>query len=171
MPVDDPRARHDDLLLTESRERVSPARFDTVSESEAARSGWVVLAFAFDETGRVLLVDEPWADGWLAPGGARKPDESLRDAVVRELREETGVEIDPVAPRAVDEFRFVNDDTGETCGWEMVFFEAEASNTQVADDPGLADEEITDARWFDGLPEKMFNPDLTRRAYRRCLDF
>jgi 8-oxo-dGTP diphosphatase len=168
MPVIDPRERYDDLLATESREALPPDEFATAADSEPARSGWVVLAFAFDDDGRVLLIEQPWADGWLAPGGARQPGESLAEAAAREVDEETGVEVSPVAPRAVDELTFVDERTGETDGWSTVLFEAVAETTTVDRDPAVDDEEVTDCRWFDGLPENVYNPEVTTPAYERC---
>ena len=168
MQVTDPRDSDDDLYVSETRESVASEEFATAADSEAATAGWVVTAFAFDDDGRVLLIDEPWADGWLTPGGAVEPDESLGRALVRELREETGVEIDPVAPRGVDDFAFVNEATGETAGWNLVVFEAVAETVAIDDDLGLDGEEITDARWFDGLPDDVYNPDLFEPVYERC---
>ncbi|MFB6219063.1 MAG: NUDIX hydrolase [Halobacteriaceae archaeon] len=169
MPIADPRERYDDLRVTESRETLSPEEFAEAAGSEPARVGWVVLAFAFDDAGRVLLVEQPWADGWLAPGGVPRPGESLREAVVREVREETGVEISPTRPHAIDEYTAVDERSGETGGWTTVVFGARADTTAVADDPGLADEEITAVDWFDDLPA-VFDPDVAEPAYRRCLE-
>jgi len=168
MPVTDPRERYDDILATESREALSPDEFATAADSEPSRFGWVVLAFAFDDADRVLLIEQLWADGWLASGGARQPGESLAEAAAREVSEETGVEISPVAPRAVDELTFVDERTGETDGWTTVLFEAVAETTTVDRDPTVDDEEITDVRWFDGLPENVYNPELTTSAYEQC---
>lgn len=47
--------------------------------------------------GRVLLIKrgkEPYKGCWSLPGGGVEPGESLRDAVCREMREETGLEVD-----------------------------------------------------------------------------
>lgn len=49
--------------------------------------------------GRVLLVrrgTEPLRGKWSIPGGLIEIGESLRDAVVRETREETGLEVEPL---------------------------------------------------------------------------
>lgn len=169
MPVTDPREPRDDLFETESTERVPPDEFADAAESEAVESGWVVLGFAFDSAGRVLTTDQPWADGWILPGGARKPGETLDEAMVRELCEETGVEVSPVAPRAVDEFRFVSEGSGETTGWTLVVFEAVAETTEIDREPSVDDEEIADIRWFDGLPGNVFNPGLLEPTYRLCM--
>ena len=167
MQVTDPRERTDDLLVTESREELPPDEFREAAASEAATVGWVCIALVFDD-GQVLLVDQPWADGWIAPGGALQPGESFDDAVTREVREETGVEIEPVGPRAVDDFAFVDEATGESAGWNLVVYEATARTTAIDDDLGFADEKINAARWFDGLPDDIFNPDLFEPVYERC---
>lgn len=98
------------------------------------------------------------------------PGESLADTVAREVHEETGVDCVPVRPHAVDEFTFENDRTGETDGWTSVFFEARAETTDIDDDLGLPGEEITDARWFDALPEDLFHPALTGAVHERCVE-
>lgn len=55
-----------------------------------------------DEKGRILLLRR--ADGdirrdglWSVPGGGIEPGERLDQAAVREVREETGLEVEPVA--------------------------------------------------------------------------
>jgi 8-oxo-dGTP pyrophosphatase MutT (NUDIX family) len=48
-------------------------------------------ALALDETGRVLLVRHRYMPGWHLPGGGVKRAEPPAEAVIRELREETGL--------------------------------------------------------------------------------
>lgn len=168
MTVVDPRERYGDLLVERSREVLAPASFEEAAGSEAATAGWVVLGFTFDDAGRVLLVDQSWADGWLVPGGAHQPGESLAGTAAREVEEETGVAVTPVRPRAVDEVTLVNERTDEATGWTTVLFEAAAETTAIDDDLGLPGEKIHDARWFEGLPDDVFRPALTRAAYERC---
>ena len=172
MTVTDPRERYGDLLVTSSREVRPPAEFRETASSQAATVGWVAFGFAFDDAGRVLLIDRPWADGWLAPGGTLEPGETLRETVAREIREETGVEVSPVRPHAVDELTVEHERTGETTGWTAVFYEAEtkADHTAIDDDPGDEEEVIAAADWFDGLPDAVYNPGLTEVVYRRCLE-
>lgn len=164
----DPRENFDDLLETESRKAVESEAFGEIADSEVATVGWLVLAFVFDDAGRVLLVDQPWADGWLVPGGVPEPGESLAEAAAREVREETGVEIAPDRPRALDEHTVENERTGDTDGWTAVCFEAVAETTALDDDLGLEDEAITDAGWFEHLPAETHNREWTEPVYRRC---
>lgn len=44
--------------------------------------------------GRVLLVRLTYAKGWYLPGGGVNRGESFREAVIRELREECGIEVE-----------------------------------------------------------------------------
>ena len=51
----------------------------------------------YDDQGRVLLARHANDNVWMAPGGALDPDESPADAAVREVWEETGLVVEPVA--------------------------------------------------------------------------
>jgi 8-oxo-dGTP pyrophosphatase MutT (NUDIX family) len=51
-----------------------------------------------DEEGRILLLRRSDGDNlWGFPGGAMEPGERIADTVVREVREETRLEIEPTA--------------------------------------------------------------------------
>lgn len=59
----------------------------------------VACVLPFIEGNKVLLLQRvqshPQANLWCAPGGKLKSHETPRLAVIRELREETGLEVDP----------------------------------------------------------------------------
>ncbi len=59
----------------------------------------VVAAALFDAQRRVLIAERPagkhMAGWWEFPGGKVGPDETDRDALARELREELGIEVCP----------------------------------------------------------------------------
>lgn len=73
-------------------------------------SALIVVAGALFEEGRVLLTQRKKGahlEGlWELPGGKVDPDEDPRDALVRELREELGIEVDVGAPIEVTSFRY-----------------------------------------------------------------
>ncbi len=67
-----------------------------------------------EEGGRVLLVErgqEPLKGTWSLPGGVVETGECLKDAIRREVLEETGLEIEPVSVAGVFE-RIMPDRTG-----------------------------------------------------------
>jgi len=55
-----------------------------------------VAAVVRDEAGRVLLIRRGDGRGWSLPGGFLEPGERLAEAIVREVREETGLEVEPL---------------------------------------------------------------------------
>lgn len=57
-----------------------------------------------DDRGRVLLQLRPWPAGWEPPGGHVGSEEDPATTVVRETREETGLEIE--VERIVGYYRF-----------------------------------------------------------------
>lgn len=52
-----------------------------------------VAALVTNEKGEVLLVKSPWR-GWEYPGGLIEPGESFQEALHREIREESGVQVE-----------------------------------------------------------------------------
>jgi 8-oxo-dGTP pyrophosphatase MutT (NUDIX family) len=165
--VVDPRERYDDLVEEAGEDVREPERYAEDRKLEAFRSGWVAVGVVLDDRNRVLLVREGDADAWLLPGGTLHRGESLPAGLVREVREETGVDVDPVRPRAVGASRIVNAaDSDEWTGFRVVLYEARATDTTVGTDLGIEDEDIAEAAWFGTLPDAVFNPALTRPAVR-----
>jgi len=106
-------------------------------------TGLLVGAVVHDGDGRALLIRNQWSEGWMGPGGAVEPGESLRDGVRREIREETGVEARVDRPLTVERQRFErpDDPTKAVVGW-YVTFEAVATDPTLADDYDLAGEAL-----------------------------
>ena len=79
---------------------VPPVAFPRLNLPDSAASPIHVVAGVLkDARGRILLArrdgDRELAGLWEFPGGKVEPGESPRQALVRELREEIGVEVDP----------------------------------------------------------------------------
>jgi 8-oxo-dGTP diphosphatase len=71
---------------------------------------YVVLAGIVIHDGKVLLLkrseDEDVLPGaWELPSGKKEPPENWRDGLIREIREESGLETEPVAPVDVYDYQ------------------------------------------------------------------
>jgi ADP-ribose pyrophosphatase YjhB (NUDIX family) len=117
---------------------------------------WGVAGLATDPDGRVLLVYEN--DRWLLPGGEVEDGETLTGALVREFREETGLDVAVSALLSVTEQTWVND--GERVAFCFAIYRVAPDGYGVVDDPGLADEEIEAVEWFERLPEETLDREL-----------
>ena len=98
--------------------------------------------------GRVLMVHErSLRDGsrewWTLPGGGIETGESVTDAVRREVLEETGISIEPVALAGYREV-ITRDDANRVQGHFVILAFAAR---WVAGEPRL-NEEISEARWI-----------------------
>jgi len=119
---------------------------------------WAVGGIVTDNDGRVLLVKE---DGrWLAPGGEVETGESHAEALVREIREETGVAVTVGDPVAATEVRFVAEESGATTGFYFAHYTATPTTTRLAADPGLEDEDIERVVWADEVPAETVDRDV-----------
>lgn len=99
------------------------------------------------EGSRVLLVlrgRPPFAGWWGLPGGAVEPGETVADALVREVREETGLEV------RVERLLGYKDAIARDAGGRLVyhyvilFFLASPLGGELR-----ADSDAADARWFE----------------------
>ena len=71
-----------------------------ISQRDATKGKVLVSACAIieDKVHEVLLIyegDMPYHKWWVMPGGYVKPDETIEQAVVREVAEETGLQVTP----------------------------------------------------------------------------
>lgn len=67
---------------------------------ERVRRQWTVAVFVVHR-GRVLLLWHRKHQTWLPPGGHIEPDELPDEAARREVREETGLEVELVGPQGL----------------------------------------------------------------------
>jgi 8-oxo-dGTP pyrophosphatase MutT (NUDIX family) len=115
-----------------------------------------VVALVRDGAGRVLLVRRVDSGNWEPPGGRVDPGETAVDALVREVREESGVTVKVTAVAGVycdPAHVLVYPALGEVRQQFAVYLHAEA----VAGIPGPDGCETSAAAWFtldelDGLP-------------------
>lgn len=155
-------ARYDgDVRRRENTIELAPERW-TALEANADR--WGVGAFCYHND-RVLLVRE--GTEWLLPGGICEPGETLEAGAVREVREETGVDIEIEGLAAIAEQTFVHEaDSAECFEFRFATFLAATTDPTTSADPGLSGEGIDDARWMVEIPENTFERDLVVSIFR-----
>lgn len=123
-----------------------------------------VGAVVHDGAGRILLVQrghEPQAGLWTVPGGKVEQGETYRQAVAREMLEETGIEID-----VADEAWIVDIPTGSGGVFEVHDFVATPRTTDIA-----AGDDAADAGWFsrDAMAALPVTPGLVDHLRRAGL--
>jgi 8-oxo-dGTP pyrophosphatase MutT (NUDIX family) len=105
-----------------------------------------VTAAVFDADERILLVRVADRGLWVLPGGSVDPDESPTDAVVRETREEAGLDVEPVrivGAYGGPEFR-VTYSNGDRVSYVMTVYECR----RLGGAPRPDGHETVDARFF-----------------------
>jgi 8-oxo-dGTP diphosphatase len=99
-------------------------------------------AIVFDQAGRLLLIkrrNEPGAGLWSLPGGRIEPGETDAHAVIREVKEETGLTVAPVRLAG----------TAELPGPGDAVIEVRDYLATVTGGSLLAGDDAADARWVD----------------------
>jgi 8-oxo-dGTP diphosphatase len=107
---------------------------------------YLAVSAAIVRDGKVLVVRRarmPALNRYTLPGGAVETGETLHEAVVREVREETQLRIEPVALAGHRE-AIMRDDQGRV---ERHFVILCFAARWLAGEPVL-NEELDDARWF-----------------------
>jgi ADP-ribose pyrophosphatase YjhB (NUDIX family) len=107
-------------------------------------------ALCVDEGGRVLLTQrahDPFAGLWDLPGGFLDEGEHPLDGIRRELREETGLEVEPLEFFCATTDRY-GDDEGAAATLNLTW-----TARVVGGEPAPADD-VSELRWFgpDELP-------------------
>lgn len=122
-----------------------------------------VYAFVF--TGRLLIFLNTRTTGkkWL-PGGGVNAGESLEDALRREIREETGVEIRILRKLHRMKERFYHDLRREAYVQESHFYACRALTTEFVpeEDPASPGEKIHSPHWIpiEGIDLQQIQPTL-----------
>jgi 8-oxo-dGTP pyrophosphatase MutT (NUDIX family) len=106
-----------------------------------------VAALIRDESGRILLQRRADDGRWNLPAGAVDPGESPAEAVVREVREETGLQVVPTRVAGVfgggDAFR-VRYPNGDEVEFSVAVFECAVTGGDL--DP--SNDETAELGWF-----------------------
>ena len=113
-------------------------------DTEILAAGGIVID---KETGtpRVLLVHRPSYDDWSFPKGKLDPGESIEEAALREVREETGLDCRITRKFATLRYRYRRRKEGRLRLKAVHYFLME----RVRGDIQAAGEEVDRAEWFD----------------------
>jgi len=137
-----------------------------ISERDAAKGKTLVSVAAVieGEEHKILLIwegDLPYHKSWVIPGGYVKPDETVKQAIIREVREETWLEILPTKFVGVyDDFLSEKD---ETIHHIIATYEATVIGGRV-----LITKEATEYAWMS--PEEALGSPQVPDVFRRMLD-
>ena len=117
----------------------------------------------------VLLIrrgKEPARGEWAIPGGRVKLGETMREAVVREIKEETAVSVRP--GKLVYYFETIQPDSDGRIQYHYAIFDFKA--TYLAGEP-MAHDDAMDARWVSPTEVKAYNLNTKTRDLLNRIGF
>lgn len=150
--------------------QLPPTTFAWVSGRIQRGLRFGVAARVEDARHRVLLVrmhpKNAWTSNWTTPGGGAEPGETPRQAVLREIKEETGVRTrEPVLWKVYHEILRSTD--GASVEWDFLQYTARWIRGRPH---SLVPNEIVEARWFTRFPKNTeFRQDWLRPPSGRSL--
>lgn len=119
----------------------------------------VVSAFIYDKNENILIVKNIRGDSfyWSLPGGAVEEEETLEQAVIREVKEETGYNIVVTGLNSVREVLFEERDHHAL----IITFHAKIIDGEInINDP---DNDIVEVKWANSDTVKELIPSLYER--------
>ena len=148
------------------------ARIDYVDDPDAPKANSVVpsvVAVVRDDQGRVLLIHRTDNDLWAPPGGGHEIGESISETVVREVKEETGYDVEVLGisgtytnPRHVMAY-----DDGEVRQQFSIAFRA-----KLVGGSARTSTESSEVRWVDpaDFPDLDMHPSIRLRLEHALSD-
>ena len=138
------------------------SRKDYLESLPRKRMGVGCLLFNAEE--KVLLLKPTYKDNWLFPGGVIEANESPRQACIREVREEIGIECQPEGLLCID---YVSETENNNESVQFIFWgEIIADSVEII----LAQEEICAYQFWE-LKQAIGKLGIhSRRRLNKCLN-
>jgi 8-oxo-dGTP pyrophosphatase MutT (NUDIX family) len=140
-------------------------RVDYYNDPNAPKANSIavaVSAFIQDDEGRILMIRRTDNDLYSIPGGQLELGETLAEAAVREVREETGIECEVTGVIGLysDPKHVIAYDDGEVRQEFSICFRASKSGGTLA-----TSDESKDVHWayIDGLQSLNIHPSIRKR--------
>ena len=133
-------------------------RIDYIDDPRAPAVNSVVpsvVAIVTDDEDRVLMIHKTDNNKWALPGGGHEPGESIADTVVREVKEETGydVEVETITGTYTNPRHVIAYDDGEVRQQFSIAFRARLIGGQKQNS-----DESSEVEWL--TPEQIEDLDL-----------
>ena len=117
----------------------------------------------FDDCGKLLILKPTYKNNWLLPGGVIEANESPRQACIREVKEETGIDCQPTRLLCVD---YVSDSSYKIESVQFVFYGGTISHeNQIT----LPDQEIAGYQFAESTVALSMLGILSQRRLKSCL--
>jgi len=141
-------------------------RLKMISQRDIAKGKVLISASAIIEgKGREILLiwegDMPYHKWWVIPGGYVNPEETVKEAVVREVREETGLSVNPTKLVGVYD-DFISE---EDCPVHHILI---AYVVEVVGDGIIFSQEARAYKWM-SLDEALNSPEVPT-VFKKILD-
>lgn len=121
-----------------------------------------VAALLTDGAGKLLLVlrrNPPYAGTWSLPGGKQELGERVEEALRREVREETGLEIGAPELLSVQDMIVRDSEARVQYHYVITYYRATVTGGRLA--PG---DDVAEARWY--TLSQLLTLDVSRRLLR-----
>ena len=142
-------------------------RVDYLDDPGAPKANSIVVATSayIEDDGRILLIRRADNGLWALPGGGMEPGETVLGCAVREVREETGIDVDVTGLVGIfsNPAHVVVYPDGEVRQGFSICVRARAMNGTIR-----TSDESTEVAWVprDELAQRDIHPEVRRRIER-----
>lgn len=152
-----------EIKYAESRQEIPERNYESAKKriEDGLKHAIGVVIYNSDNE-EILLVKNRWSNGWVIPGGGVEPEEDFEDAVIREVEEETGIEVEPSKPLRIEKQEMHCNDRDPVSNYFIIYL-AQPNSREVGKELGKDDNEIEEAEWFKEIPENTQHREALKK--------